>query len=300
LSLTLTVPGKTFLAGEYLALSGGPALIFASKPLFCMEASVSPIHVWPDWHPESPAGAFLRAHADYFSQFKIQFHEAYEGRGGFGASTAQFLSLYALWILQDQTQRQMDPLLDFRCLLSEYERFAWQGQGQKPSGADLIGQLKGSYTFFEKEKALISVKSWPFAGLEFLLISTGNKLPTHEHLRTLPQFPKEDLQEAFSLIRQSIESSTEEAFAEGINQYARALQNLGFTCQPTVQILTELRQMEGVRACKGCGALGADVVLVVCAAEKTLELRKKIQQRAWACLSGSDQVSPGLQVRGSL
>ena len=300
MALTFSIPGKTFLAGEYLALNGGPALIFASKPVFELTAVRSPEKSWPNWHPDSPAGAFLQQHADFFSGFKLNFSESYEGRGGFGASTAQFLAVYALWLFKEQSTLQMETLLDFRHLLSEYEKYAWNGEGTKPSGADLIGQLKGALTFFERSQGLISVKSWPFVDLDFLLVHTGNKLATHEHLKSLSAFSDQGLRRAFEKIKLSFETADSSQFIAGILDYAEELKHLNFTCEATLKILEKLKSIPGVRAAKGCGALGADVVLIVCQKSLAANVKAAVDKMNLACLTSAEQVSPGLQIKGSL
>lgn len=299
MSLVFSVPGKTFLAGEYLALAGGPTLVFLSQPCFETEVSKGVGNV-VGLHPESPAGIFISKHRDYFKNFDIQFRDAYAGKGGFGASTAQFLSVYAMWLHKEAHQQDMEKYLDFKHLLEAYYDVAWNGQGQRPSGADLVGQLKGSLTFFEKRQGLISVTSWPFADLEFHLLHTGNKLATHEHLRTLPVFPTQGLESAFALIRESFDKQQSELFVEGIKSYAQELQKLNFTCEPTLKLLSEIRQIPGVQAAKGCGALGADVVLVVTAQGEAQEFTNYCEGKGLSLLSSSDKISLGLQVRGSL
>ncbi len=100
MSMVFSIPGKTFLAGEYLALYEGPTLVFLSQPYF--ELSVNKGHgETAGIHKESPAGLFIRKHQEYFANFDLKFIDPYSGRGGFGASTAQFLGCYALWLFKE-------------------------------------------------------------------------------------------------------------------------------------------------------------------------------------------------------
>jgi mevalonate kinase len=39
-AVALSVPGKTFLVGEYVALDGGPSIVLATRP--CFEMKISP------------------------------------------------------------------------------------------------------------------------------------------------------------------------------------------------------------------------------------------------------------------
>nr|WP_295906103.1 hypothetical protein [uncultured Bdellovibrio sp.] len=262
MSLVYSIPGKTFLAGEYLALHGGPALVFLSQPCFELEVTKG-AGSKGTIHKESPAGRFMQKHEDYFLQFDLNFKDAYAGRGGFGASTAQFLGVYALCLHKEAHHQDMEKILDFKHLLEAYYEVAWDGVGRRPSGADLVGQLKGALTFFDKRQGLISVKSWPFEDLEFFLIHTGNKVATHEHLKKLADFDSSSLEKSFTLIRDAFDKRQSELFVDGVNSYAAALKDLGFTCDETLELLEKLKVLKGVKAVKGCGALGADVVLAV-------------------------------------
>lgn len=299
MSLVITVPGKTFLAGEYLALQGGPTLVFLSQPCFELEASKGG-GALRGIHEESPAGLFIRKHHDCFSKFDLYFRDPYQGRGGFGASTAQFLAAYAFCLFKEAPQQDMEKLLDLKHLLEAYYEVAWQGQGQRPSGADLVGQVKGSLTFFEKRQGLISVKSWPFADLEIFLIHTGNKVATHEHLKSLPNFDGTALEKSFQMIRESFDTQQSSHFVTGVQSYAHALETLGFTCTETLSLLKDLRQLPGVATAKGCGALGADVVLAVTAKGSSQALKSYCESHQLSILSSLDKISQGLQVRGSL
>lgn len=299
MSLTICVPGKTFLAGEYLALYEGPSLLFLSQPYFELTAQAGKGQV-EGLHQDSPAGLFIRKHKDYFAKLDISFRDPHKGLGGFGASTAQFLSVYALWLYKEAHHQDMEKILDFKHILDAYYEVAWNGQGRRPSGADLVGQLKGSLTFFDKRQGLINVKSWPFTGLEFHIIHTGNKVATHEHLKTLQDFDPTSLEKSFSQIKDSFESANEDEFANGITAYGQALQDLNFTSESTLSLLSKLRGIPGVRAVKGCGALGADVVLVITKKDFAQGVKQYCEIHGLKILASNHDIALGLQVRGHL
>lgn len=299
MALVFSIPGKTFLAGEYLALQGGPTLVFLSYPLFEMEVTKGTGQLL-GIHPDSPAGLLISKHTEYFRHFDLRFQDAYAGRGGFGASTAQFLAVYALWLYKEAHHQDMEKLLDFKHLLETYYECAWNGQGQRPSGADLVGQLKGALTFFEKRQGLISVKSWPFADLEFSIVHTGHKVATHEHLKKLPTFDATNLEKSFAVIKDAFEKQDSDFFVEGVRSYQSALQGLGFTCPETLALLEKINNISGVLAAKGCGALGADVVLVITKKDHAAGLKAFCAQENLSILSSSEKNSGGLQIRGSL
>lgn len=299
MAMVFSIPGKTFLAGEYLALHEGPTLIFLSQPFFELKVEKGSGRVG-GIHAESPAGLFIRKHQEYFNHLNLEFIDPYSGRGGFGASTAQFLGCYALWLYKEVQQQDMEKNLDFKHLLDAYYDVAWNGQGVRPSGADLVGQLKGSFTFFEKRKGLIAAKSWPFADLEFFLFHTGNKVATHEHLKNLGDFNSESLEKSFALIRESFDTQNSSLFVQGVNSYAQSLQDLKFTCEPTLKVLQDIRQIPGVMAVKGCGALGADVILAVTAKNQSQALKAYCENYGLTPMASSQEMALGLQVQGNL
>lgn len=282
-----------------MALHEGPSLVFLTEPRFALTAQKGRGDVTV-LHPQSPAGLFIRKHKDYFAQFDISFEDPFKGLGGLGASTAQFLGVYALWLYKESQQQDMEKILDFKHILDSYYEVAWDGTGLRPSGADLVGQLKGALTFFEKRQGLISVKNWPFSDLEFYLVRTGKKVATHEHLRTLKVFDSSGLETAFALLREGFNTSDSDLFVEGINSYAQQLKKLDFTCESTLSILQDLRGFPGVRGVKGCGALGADVILVLTKKDFAQGLQQYCHLNGLDIFSSHLQISSGLQVRGHL
>lgn len=291
MSLVYSVPGKTFIAGEYLAVQEGPALIFLSKPVFDTVISKGTGQV-EGIHPDSPAGLFISKNPEVFKDVNIKFKEAYAGKGGFGASTAQFLAVYSF----SQGEADIDPLQ----MLEDYYEVSWDGQGARPSGADLVGQLCGGLTFFKKRTNFLDVQEWPFKDIEFHLVHTGNKIATHEHLKSLGPFDSRNLEKAFETIYKSFSYRNSLEFCRGITAYRQELANLNFTCEQTLSLLQEIDLIEGVKAAKGCGALGADVVLIITEKSKSKELEKYCQTKGLSILTHSKNLSEGLTVKGNL
>ncbi|MEK2690572.1 hypothetical protein [Bdellovibrio sp. GT3] len=299
MALTCTIPGKTFLVGEYLALHGGPALFVLSKPCFVVTAvKADENQSTPGLgsiHPESPAGKFVLDHAQYFKNINLKFEDPYKV-GGFGASTAQFLGAYAFWMHRESHQIGMEAQFDFKHLLSVYLKYAWNGEGAPPSGTDLIAQMKGNLTFFEKRKGLLSVTNWPFEDLDFYLIHTGNKVATHEHLKTLKEFDSSALEKAAYQVHESFAAVNSAELISGVKAYAQALKDLNFTCEPTLKLLEGLRALPGVKAAKGCGALGADVMFVVTDKNQSEVIERHCQEVKVNVIASNRTVSAGLHI----
>lgn len=296
MSVIFEVPGKTFLAGEYLALHEGPSLVFLSQPCFKVVTNSGSGQV-QGIHPQSPAGKFMAQHQDFFSAYDIEFEDPYNGLGGLGASTAQFLGVYSLWLYRQHEHQDMESLFDFKHLLKTYQDIAWSGEGVPPSGADLVGQLKGSFTIFDKSQGLISVSSWPFADLQFALVRTGNKVATHEHLEKLGPFDSAGLAKSFEQIRTAFNTQDSALFVKGMSSYGEELQRLGFVCEPTRHLLAEMTKIPGVVMAKGCGALGADIILAICQRGTLQEVEAFCQQKNLQLVSSEKKSASGLQIR---
>jgi mevalonate kinase len=299
LALQFKVPGKTFLAGEYLVLHGGPALILLTEPSFELAISQGSGEL-VGVHSNSPAGKFFEHHRKDFDGYQMTFNDPYQGKGGFGASTAQFLSLYGFRLLLKEFCQDLGKSIDSSDLLETYFKYAWNGQGMRPSGADLIGQFKGLLTLFDKQSENVSLKFWPFEDLDFFVVHTGNKVATHEHLREVSEFDSSKLHLIFRMIQRGLDETDSELFVEGVNQYAKELERLGLTCEETLEMLKSIRGLEGIVAVKGCGALGADVLLALCKKASAVDFINYCMQKSILVVASSKNISQGLRMEGSL
>lgn len=296
MSLVLSVPAKTFVAGEYLALSGGPCLLASTGP--CFELHVKDGAGRRDGLPHgSPADLFVQRHAEFFAKLDLSFKDPYQKAGGYGASTAQFLSVFALATWGRSSLDESDRELDLKVLFDEYKACAWNGQGTPPSGADLIGQLKGGFTWFERRAGMISRGLWPFTGAELFLIRTGEKVATHEHLRTLGDFETSELEARMKELRAAWDSANESDFAEALNGYGKALARLGFAAPRTLDLLHDLAWNSSVLASKGCGALGADVVLALVQKNLVRSFQLWCEEKELTYTRVSERLAPGLELK---
>jgi mevalonate kinase len=278
----LSAPGKTFLVGEYLALVGGPSVLVSTSPRFQLTAedvesqgpAVSP------FAPGSPAGKFLSRHERDFRDYRLSFEDPHAGAGGLGASSAQWALLYALkYGIQDKP--------DWAAILEEYRQCAWSGEGVAPSGADVVSQFHGGITCFDGREFQARGLEWNFANLSFSLLRTGVKLATHEHLKRHQAAPQEILRACVNEMIAALETKNEELAVGAVARTAAALLESGRTAGHTLDLLTRLQKEPWVRGAKGCGAMGADFVLVL------HDLSAAKSMAAWA-------TSQGLEIGGGL
>lgn len=296
MALLFSIPAKTFVAGEYLALLGGPALLAATGP--CFELFVKEGRGARKGLPSgSPADRFVGKYAAFFSALDLEFRDPYQGAGGWGASTAQFLGVFALASWGKLSNDEAGQDLDLKRLFEEYKDCAWNGEGLPPSGADLIGQLKGGFTWFEKRAGMISRGLWPFTGCELFLLRTGVKVVTHEHLRGLGEFPTAELELRVKELRQAWTAADEGAFARALDGYGKALFRLGFVAPKTQELLKDLSWNSSVLAAKGCGALGADVVAVLVSKPLVRSFQLWCEERGLESVRIADMLSAGLTLK---
>lgn len=259
----LQVPGKTFLLGEYAVLDSGSALIAATSPSFEWQKLAIQDEYVPrkglsvrSIHAESPAGLWLRRHnlnvTDYF------LLDPYQGLGGFGASTAEFI--FAL----HETGHLHGASADLWNILELYKTCA---TGQ-PSGADLVAQTVAALQqvgFVKVDLATQQVSQymrWPFKSIGFELFHTGRKLATHTHLTTLAKMSFANLKQFVLQALKSFERNQSLEFLEAVRRVSDELIHLHLQSDWTIQATELARKKFPQWATKGCGAMGADVFVV--------------------------------------
>lgn len=299
------VPGKTFVVGEYLALAGGPSIIVNTAPCFefswesgpagraALQAAGddrTPIIHHP-FHQNSPAGQWLKGAVCESSsrgartENVIQFKDPFQGRGGLGASTAEFVGawIFRHWLAHpaewDKAGTIVASLEDrretiaptwkservgssrFRDLLDDYRSTGAQG-----SGADLVSQVTGGVAVWDATTDEMRRFRWPFQDLALSLFFTGKKVATHEHLATLTPLDEGVHTEMRSWVEDAVQAlALEDAdrFIASVRGFGKVLDDAGRVADHTRALLEDLADCSGVRAAKGCGAMGSDVLLVL-------------------------------------
>lgn len=295
--LEISVPSKTFLLGEYVALLGGPSLILSTEPRFQLHVNQSPkSSSVVGIHPQSAAGKFLQNYADVFAGYQLEFIDPYSGLGGLGASSAQFVMVLALkhWL---ENHNQLLNITSFNEILTEYYRFAWDGRGIRPSGADVIAQIQGGISFFHKNANQVESLRWPFTEFSFCLIHTGTKLATHVHLQGLDQLAlNKDVEEIVVAAKKALENTDMKSLAHAINEFSNFMALNHLVAETTVKLLKKISQQSGIITAKGCGSMGADVILVLLEKQHVAAFTAWAKQENLKLLSSDHQISAGLTI----
>lgn len=273
----ISVGSKVFLLGEYQVLKGGAALVISLEPRFKLLVKAGSGKL-VGISEASPAGRYFQQEFVFFQQFDLTFVDPHQGRGGFGASTAQMALLQGLRDGYESFKSQSQVNLDLRKIHKKYLELATTSTGVPPSGADLLAQLRGGLVEVDLGAGKIQWQAWPFPQWQMLFFSTGRKLATHEHLSGLKDIDVTDLREVYQKTMKALTEVDAEAFAQGLRDYQWALAEHEWQSSETAILLNRIYSLSGVVAAKGCGAMGADVVAVLVQKPHAETLKNAITQ----------------------
>lgn len=290
----LSIAGKTFIAGEYLALLGEPALVLATEPRFRLIISEEKSETSP-FHPQSPAGKYWALNSEVFSNYSFEFVDPYQ-IGGFGASSAQFALLQAFYQIKDVAFQETERFFDWHEMLKAYREISVV-DGIGPSGADVVGAASGMITWFHRNTGHLQAFAWPFMEYEFFVAHTGVKLPTHEHLLNLKLDGFLELAPLMQPIQDGLKEVNFEKFISGLNSWKNALLEKNLCAVNTLGILNKLAKNEKILFAKGCGAMGSDVVFVICEKCFAEEVRLNLHKQGLKVVADSSQMAAGLQIK---
>ncbi|MBC7419451.1 MAG: hypothetical protein H7328_01870 [Bdellovibrio sp.] len=245
--MDLAIPGKTFLAGEYSVLLGGSALGLATKPCFEVRAVSHNAFVF---HPQSPAGRYLKINS--LPAPAVQISDPYS-QGGFGKSTAEFFAVVFLKLRKNNFTEIRKNYIDL-----------YAPEKVKPSGADLAFQYFGHVCEANLRENKFESFRWPFAELDFLIVATGLKIATHDHLAALDLDCIKHLPEISDQVIQAFKKESVLEFLAAMKIWTEALESAGLTHENSLKIKNLLKDNKDILLVKPCGALGADVLLVFC------------------------------------
>ncbi|KTD10855.1 hypothetical protein Lgra_1821 [Legionella gratiana] len=275
------IPAKTFLLGEYAALAEASAILLTTYP--CFELSITPKNNnLSEIHPKSPAGIWWQQ--QQLDQ-SLLWNDPYEGQGGLGASSAQFLASYLASCFLKAKKSNLDNMLD------AYYKVSWTGTGLKPSGYDVIAQAQQGCVYVNKQKKIIQSYGWPFRDLSFLLIHTGVKLATHHHLQTTTLPDQIDYLSALvDEARLAFDQASATKLITTINDYHKKLVELNLVAKHSLNLMNRLKEYKEILAIKGCGALGSDVILLITASHKVETLANRLKMHNCTILASEKNI----------
>lgn len=292
--MKLEVPGKTYLFGEYSVLLGGAAIGLATAPCFQIEyekqiksGSVGASESSPSaaksgliqFHPESPAALYLAKHK---KSVAAKLRDPYL-LGGFGRSTAEYWAA----IIPDLLANPQG----FHSLLNEYKSL------HQGSGIDLAFQYFGSICLADPTHGFFQTFSWHFENLDFLIISTGQKIATHEHLKALDLNSLKDLPALSEKLTHVFAANKEFEFLSLMKQWSARLIEHGLVHPKSLELKAQLESFESIKLAKPCGALGADVILVFFARSQKETVKNFLFQNDFLIQAHSSDLAPGVHAQ---
>ncbi len=301
MDLRIRIPCKSFILGEYAVLDGGFCLGAATTPhfeIFFRANNNKSVQNLSLFHENSPAGKFLKSNFELFKNLEIKFSDPLLGQGGFGASTAQYLGLWAYReiVINKHSQSKFLEPEQIKSMISEYRDSAAGSGGRAPSGADLVIQLAGGFNWIDSKTWEIQKTKWPWPNLIGYLIATGNKLSTHTHLQDLNNFNSSQLFHILQQARSSIKTMNLDHWVKSVNSYSNELDQLGFVAPSTMTLLKEIRSWSGVLTAKGCGALGADVIFCVVRSDDEKTIQSHLLNKNLKIVATTETFSSGLEI----
>ena len=235
---------------------GGSALVLSTGPFFTLQCDVgSPNLV--GINELSPAGKLYKKHQRLFENLSLTFTDPHNSSGGFGASSAQFALLYKLIL---QLSNREFCIKDF---LQEYHSFA-PNNGVLPSGADCVCQFLNHNIYFDSANCIAEKFEFNLPNIAFAIFKTNFKVITHEHLQTLQaDFDISELQRYTQNVINGLKTMDETSVINGVNGFFQCLCEMNLVLQQTQETVSRLKRDNAILAAKGCGALGADTIIVL-------------------------------------
>lgn len=290
-----SVPAKTFLIGEYLALVGGPSIVLTFGPRFQLEST--PGVPLQGIHPKSPAGRFLLEHsATGAPPIHARWVDPFAGAGGFGASTAQFLATVCMTF----------PEVPSPFAALELYRSLHREAPLPPSGADLLAQHVGGL-------AIVGRDPWIAESLQVsipsLLVFSATSIPdrktaTHDHLEDLgakgfPAAYQEFLSSLGACADRAISAVRSQdllGLGAEMNTYSKLLQEQGLESPATTQLRADFAADPRVLGVKGSGALQTDALIVLAQPDADLDrLVLRGEKRGLRCVVRGFNPGPGVE-----
>ena len=191
--------------------------------------------------------------------------------GGLGFSSAQFNILYAYsFILREGSIDQIKPQDIWR----SYRQLKFDGF--LPSGADVITQWVGGVSVFEQDPLLsVETLTSSLPELHCLILRTGEYFETHKYLKNFKLSDVSDLKKISQEGVQAIKKRDEPAFISAVNNYRKGLLNKNYITAKSQEILNKFTNIKAIQACKACGAMGAETLIVFYKKQDEEEVRRE-------------------------
>jgi hypothetical protein len=253
--MRLSVPGKAFILGEYLALHTSQGLLAALSPRFYWDPGVA-----QSFSSKSPVGRFFAQYGVFQGGITSQSRSL-----GNGSSSAEFiLAYYAHLMSQNPVYSPIGRVWDIYVEFQNLWKDLQPGE-VRPSGLDVCSQVLGGLTYIDasaKYFKTLDKKVWP--GLWVLRAPLHLKQATHKHLQELKlsQVDFVKLEQLLTLGLQQLEGCDDRGFGKTLTDYGEVLAKDGLEAENTTRVKESLGALPGVWGIKGSGAMQADMLIM--------------------------------------
>lgn len=292
MTIRLSLPSKTFLAGEYAVLGQAPALVINSGPRFELVAKRSSQTSVVGFPEGSPAMRWYEERKPLLNGWAIEFHDPHHRAGGFGASSAQFSSIHTLTTFLQSSMGKISEGLNIENLWNDYQALT----ASRGSGADVLAQTQGQIAYVDVRTASAYPLAWPYPELSFGIVRTHQKIQTHDHLgqidrsqMTLLARPATDCIEAFG-------KENSQVFLSHLKTFATALKEFNLQAPASLNLIRLFEDQPWCLLAKGCGALGADTVLFFCPSQDKDKALAFVKKQSLTVVATPADLSDGLRV----
>ena len=266
------IPAKTFVLGEYSVTEDGLAIVLLSEP--CFEARFS---AGAPAELSAPIAKFINLHPQELANTRCDFIDPYHGVGGLGASSAEFLAWIKYYHQVKGGRFDITNAEHYQQALQEFIVCSSGATGIRPSGADMIAQNARGLAFVDLSSSRLESIAWPFDEIELCLVHTKHKVATHEHLAKVKSGGDFSLLgENARSFKRALAASSVDGVVGSINSSCAELDRLGFLRPRSKEIINSALNHDFCLAAKGCGAMGADVILFVFRAGMASDAKKFI------------------------
>ena len=136
--------------------------------------------------------------------------------------------------------------------------------------------------------------TWPFQDIGFLLLHTGQKLATHHHLQTI-KLPSQInlLASIVDMAKEALQHVDSHCMIDAVNAYHQQLAHLHLVAEHSIKHITFFQNQPDILAVKGCGAMGADVLLLLTPKLKLITTMRQLTAIGWDVLATSADLYDG-------
>lgn len=291
MTLCLSAPSKTFLAGEYAVLRGSPALVLNTSPRFELYVRSGSGQV-TGIPAGSPAALWLEQRQPLLERFDLHFHDPHQGKGGFGASGAQFLLVHSFTTFLQTGFSGMVEGVRLSELWNDQNVLA-KGKG---SGADVLAQSVGAVARVNVKAQEALALAWPYAEIGFAIVRTQNKVATHEHLANIKEAQLDQLVAPAAACVEAFGHRSAQDFISALKDFSMALRQAGLQAATALEMCAKIENQSWCLAAKGCGALGADTVLFLYKKENQASVDAFVQKMGWSSSASDESLTGGIRV----